>query len=258
MWQRGNPHVARVFRYNESVSLEAFLEAEGFWLCGNIEASDAKRSCTFAPSTIPRRGPDGRLRPYHRDHLGKWLPGSGIQPPCCCFAALVSFKLVELSMRSGEMIREVNPMEISVVILAMISAGSSYISTSILEKFWCSHCTILGKLSEQEACGSSIRYSCRRTYEEIGINALGLSRPFNSWRRCSKSPPRPCELIMRPGTVEAVAHMDMTRLSADSSKFIASSPGYLGKPIALSDQLLCGHLAIMKDRSADSGKACST
>ena len=31
LWQRGNSHVARVFRYNESVSLEAFLEAEGFW-----------------------------------------------------------------------------------------------------------------------------------------------------------------------------------------------------------------------------------
>jgi hypothetical protein len=31
LWQRGNPHIARAFRYNESVSLEAFLEAAGFW-----------------------------------------------------------------------------------------------------------------------------------------------------------------------------------------------------------------------------------
>jgi hypothetical protein len=31
LWQRGNAHVARVFLYNGSVSLEAFLEAEGFW-----------------------------------------------------------------------------------------------------------------------------------------------------------------------------------------------------------------------------------
>ena len=29
LWQRGNPHVAREFRYNGSVSLEEFLEAEG-------------------------------------------------------------------------------------------------------------------------------------------------------------------------------------------------------------------------------------
>jgi hypothetical protein len=31
LWQRGNPHIARAFRYNESVSLEVFLEAAGFW-----------------------------------------------------------------------------------------------------------------------------------------------------------------------------------------------------------------------------------
>jgi hypothetical protein len=31
LWQRGNPHIARAFRYYESVSLEAFLEAAGFW-----------------------------------------------------------------------------------------------------------------------------------------------------------------------------------------------------------------------------------
>jgi hypothetical protein len=30
LWQRGSPHIARAFRYNDaSVSLEAFLEAEG-------------------------------------------------------------------------------------------------------------------------------------------------------------------------------------------------------------------------------------
>jgi hypothetical protein len=31
LWQRGNPHIARAFRYNESVSLEVFLETAGFW-----------------------------------------------------------------------------------------------------------------------------------------------------------------------------------------------------------------------------------
>jgi len=31
LWQRSNPHIARAFRYNGAVSLEEFLEAEGFW-----------------------------------------------------------------------------------------------------------------------------------------------------------------------------------------------------------------------------------
>jgi hypothetical protein len=31
LWQRGNPHIARAFRYNDSVSLEEFLGAEGLW-----------------------------------------------------------------------------------------------------------------------------------------------------------------------------------------------------------------------------------
>jgi hypothetical protein len=31
LWQRGNPHIARVFRYDESFPLEEFLGAEGIW-----------------------------------------------------------------------------------------------------------------------------------------------------------------------------------------------------------------------------------
>src|SRR6266436_3081128 len=31
LWQRRNPHIARAFRYNGAISLEEFLEAEGFW-----------------------------------------------------------------------------------------------------------------------------------------------------------------------------------------------------------------------------------
>jgi hypothetical protein len=31
LWQRGNLHVTRAFRYNGPVSLESFLEAAGFW-----------------------------------------------------------------------------------------------------------------------------------------------------------------------------------------------------------------------------------
>jgi hypothetical protein len=31
LWQRGNPHVVRAFKYNSAVSLEEFLATEGFW-----------------------------------------------------------------------------------------------------------------------------------------------------------------------------------------------------------------------------------
>ena len=31
LWQRGNPHIVRAFKYNGSASLEEFLEIEGLW-----------------------------------------------------------------------------------------------------------------------------------------------------------------------------------------------------------------------------------
>lgn len=42
LWQRGNPHVARAFRYNGPVSLEAFLEAEGFWSAAALKPARPK------------------------------------------------------------------------------------------------------------------------------------------------------------------------------------------------------------------------
>jgi hypothetical protein len=44
LWQRGNAHVARVFRYNGSVSLEAFLEAEGFWSAAALKPPRPKEA----------------------------------------------------------------------------------------------------------------------------------------------------------------------------------------------------------------------
>jgi hypothetical protein len=44
LWQRGNPHIARAFRYNESVSLEAFLEAEGFWSAAALKPTRPKEA----------------------------------------------------------------------------------------------------------------------------------------------------------------------------------------------------------------------
>jgi len=44
LWQRGNSHVARVFRYNGSVSLEAFLEAEGFWHAAALKPAMPKEA----------------------------------------------------------------------------------------------------------------------------------------------------------------------------------------------------------------------
>jgi hypothetical protein len=44
LWQRGNPHIARAFRYNESVSLEAFLEAAGFWSAAASKAARPKET----------------------------------------------------------------------------------------------------------------------------------------------------------------------------------------------------------------------
>jgi len=44
LWQRGNAHVARVFRYNGSVSLEAFLEAEGFWSAAALKPARPKEA----------------------------------------------------------------------------------------------------------------------------------------------------------------------------------------------------------------------
>jgi len=44
LWQRGNAHVARVFRYNGSDSLEAFLEAEGFWSTAALKPARPKEA----------------------------------------------------------------------------------------------------------------------------------------------------------------------------------------------------------------------
>ena len=90
LWQRGNPHVARAFRYNGSVSLEAFLEAEGFWSAAALKPARPKEAARLLLRRYRGWRPDGCLRPYHREHLGQRLSGSGIQPSCECFAALVS------------------------------------------------------------------------------------------------------------------------------------------------------------------------
>ena len=42
LWQRGNPHVARGFQYNGPVSLEVFLEAEGFWSAAALKPARPK------------------------------------------------------------------------------------------------------------------------------------------------------------------------------------------------------------------------
>ena len=42
LWQRGSPHIAREFRYNGSVSLEEFLEAEGLWPSAAVKPAKPK------------------------------------------------------------------------------------------------------------------------------------------------------------------------------------------------------------------------
>ena len=44
LWQRGNTHVARAFRYNGSISLEAFLEAAGFWPAAALKPARPKET----------------------------------------------------------------------------------------------------------------------------------------------------------------------------------------------------------------------
>jgi len=44
LWQRGNPHVARGFQYNGPVSLEVFLEAEGFWSAAALKPTRPKEA----------------------------------------------------------------------------------------------------------------------------------------------------------------------------------------------------------------------
>jgi hypothetical protein len=44
LWQRGNPHLAREFRYNGSVSLEEFLEAEGLWSSATLKPAKPKEA----------------------------------------------------------------------------------------------------------------------------------------------------------------------------------------------------------------------
>jgi len=42
LWQRRNPHIARAFRYNGAISLEEFLEAEGFWPSAAMKPAQPK------------------------------------------------------------------------------------------------------------------------------------------------------------------------------------------------------------------------
>jgi len=44
LWQRGNPHVARAFRYNRPASLEAFLEAAGVWSATALKPARPKEA----------------------------------------------------------------------------------------------------------------------------------------------------------------------------------------------------------------------
>jgi hypothetical protein len=44
LWQRGNPHIARAFRYNGSVPLEEFLEAEGLWPSAALKPARPKEA----------------------------------------------------------------------------------------------------------------------------------------------------------------------------------------------------------------------
>jgi hypothetical protein len=54
LWQRGNLHVTRAFRYNGPVSLEAFLEAAGFWSTTASKPARPKKPHVYSSdSTTP-------------------------------------------------------------------------------------------------------------------------------------------------------------------------------------------------------------
>lgn len=44
LWQRRNPHIASAFGYNGAVSLEEFLEAEGFWPSAAMKPAKPKEA----------------------------------------------------------------------------------------------------------------------------------------------------------------------------------------------------------------------
>ena len=90
LWQRGNPHIAREFRYNGSVSLEEFLEAEGLWPSATLKPAKPKEAAGVLLQRY-RAGPRIVVyRPYRREYIGQRLSGPCVRPSCECFAALVS------------------------------------------------------------------------------------------------------------------------------------------------------------------------
>jgi hypothetical protein len=47
LWQRGNPHIARAFRYTGSVSLEEFLGGEGLWPSAALKPARPKEAASI-------------------------------------------------------------------------------------------------------------------------------------------------------------------------------------------------------------------